>query len=85
MLGFTDIPFINSETIYYLKSYLIIIIIALIGSTPIIKTTYNKLINNNKYRLVLELGEVIICFTLLLTVTAYLIDSSFNPFLYFRF
>jgi len=85
MFGLTNIPFINSETIYYLKSYIVIIIISFIGSTPLIKNTYNKLIKNKKYKLILEVGEVAVCFILLITVTAFLIDSSFNPFLYFRF
>jgi len=85
MLGLTNIPFINSETIYYLKSYLIIFIIAIIGSTPLVKNIFNKLLTNKKYHLVLGIGEIIVCFTLLIIVTAYLIDSSFNPFLYFRF
>jgi len=85
MLGLTNIPFINSETIYYLKSYLIIFIIAIIGSTPLVKNNFNKLVTNKKSHLILDVGEIIVYFLLLIISTAYLIDSSFNPFLYFRF
>ena len=70
---------------YYLRSYLIILIIAIIGSTPLFKDICNKLKQNKKFTVFMDILEVLYCFILLIIVTAFLIDASFNPFLYFRF
>ena len=80
----SDIPFISSETIYYLKSYMVILIIAGISATPLCNNLINKL-KQTKLKKVIGLIEPIYYLVLLTLVTAYLIDSSFNPFLYFRF
>ena len=81
MLFLEDIPFINFETLYHIRNYIFVIIIAIISSTPIMKLLTNK-IKNNKIYSILEIGYY---FIVLIIVTAFLIDSSFNPFLYFRF
>jgi alginate O-acetyltransferase complex protein AlgI len=85
MFGFNNLPFITQETIYYLKSYLTMIIIASIASTPLLKNICLKLKENTKIDKVMNILEIIFIFTILILVTAFLIDSSFNPFLYFRF
>ena len=85
MFGFGNLSFINQETMYYLRSYLIILIIAIIGSTPLFKDICNKLKQNKKFTVFMDILEVLYCFILLIIVTAFLIDASFNPFLYFRF
>ena len=77
MFGLNKLPFINTETIYYLKNFIIFIIISIILSTPIIKLIKKK-IN-------LPILEYVGCFILLIIVTTYLVSSSSNPFLYFRF
>lgn len=76
---------INSGTIYYLKSYLPLILISLIGATPLIKNIYTKLSKNKTLNKILNILEPIYLIILLIIVTAYLIDSTYNPFLYFRF
>lgn len=79
MFGFNNLPFTNFETIYYLKSYLLMLIISLICATPIVK--YIK--NSKLKRLIIV--EPIVYIGLLFIATAYLVDSTFNPFIYFRF
>lgn len=76
---------INSGTIYYLKSYLPLILISLIVATPLIKNIYTKLSKNKTLNKILNILEPIYLIILLIIVTAYLIDSTYNPFLYFRF
>ena len=73
--------FASLESFYYLKSYLVPILIGIIGCTTIPKriVTSDKL---NKFSNVLE-PIFIIC--ILVICTSYIIDGSFNPFLYFRF
>ena len=79
-----SIPLYNNEILYYFRSYGLTIVIAIISSTPLLKTIH-KAIEKTKLRKIFNVLEVI-CYIILLTLTtAYLIDESFNPFLYFRF
>ncbi|MBQ8219402.1 MAG: MBOAT family protein, partial [Bacilli bacterium] len=84
MFYVNKIALINKETIYYLKSYLTILIISIILATPFIKNIINKL-NNTKFKIIISLLEPITYIILLILSTSFLIDASFNPFLYFRF
>lgn len=68
----------NTEWIYYLQNYIIIIVIGVLYSTPVVTSIWNRL-KINKYVSTLFLISIFI-----LSV-AYLVDSSYNPFLYFRF
>lgn len=85
LFGFNKEVFINNYTIYYLKSYLIVLIISIVGSTPLLKNIVEKLRKNKTINNFINVLEPIFLIILLLLVTAYLIDSSYNPFLYFRF
>ena len=81
MFFINNIHFINSETIYHIRNYIVIFVIAIIASTTLLKTIIQKI----KYKKIINILEVIYYFTLLIIITAFLVDSSFNPFLYFRF
>lgn len=84
MFFLNNIPLTSIETTYYLRSNLILIIISLIGATPLLKNILTK-ISNTKYKTILNILEPITYIVLLTITTAFLIDASFNPFLYFRF
>lgn len=75
----------GAEFLYYLKSYAWILVIAVIGSTNLPKRWYNSLKEKAFISKVTVCLEPVILLGLLLLSTAYLIDGSFNPFLYFRF
>ena len=85
MFGMGGVSLISAETLYYLRSYGMILLISIIAATPLAKNVVGKLENSSKYRKIVGVGEVVYLFMLLLVATAYLIDGSFNPFLYFRF
>ena len=85
MLFLDDYPLVSEEAIYYLKSYAIIILVSLIGATPLLKVVLNKLKDNSVAKAVLNIIEPFVISSLLILSTAYIIDSTFNPFLYFRF
>ena len=85
LFGINNISFINSVSIHYLKNYLIILIISILACTPLFKNIIEKLKNNKKINKVINLLEPIYLVLLLFIVTVYLIDNSYNPFLYFRF
>ena len=78
MFGIGSYPLISSETIFYIKDYCFVLILALIGATPIPKNLVSKLKAT-------QWIEPIVLVALLAISTAYLVDGSFNPFLYFRF
>ncbi len=78
-------PFTSFEWLYYLKNYGLIIIIAAISATPIAKIVLSKLCKNKKLSNIWSILEIPLLIALLIISTAYLVDGSFNPFLYFRF
>ena len=84
MFMINDIPLTSSSTIYFLKSNLVLLIISIIGATPLMKNILVKL-KETKFGKVVDYLEVVGCIVLLTLTTAFLIDASFNPFLYFRF
>lgn len=69
----------SAAEVYYAKSFLPLLLICAIGATPLPKLLAAKL---GKARTV---AEPLYCAALLLLVTAFLVEGSFNPFLYFRF
>ncbi len=84
MFMLNNIPISSKSTIYYLKNNFVLLIISIIGATPIMKNIISKF-KNTKYKGIIDFFEVVGCITLLILATAFLIDESFNPFLYFRF
>lgn len=85
MAGISGIPFTSKETTYYLRSYMVVLIISAIAATPLFAGIVNKLESNGKSERLLNTIEPLVHVSLMLLVTAFLIDGSFNPFLYFRF
>lgn len=85
MFGLLNVPISSMETVYYIKSYSVVLIIAAIGATPLVSNLVRRVAANGKYERTLNVIEPIVHTILLLFVTGHLIDGSFNPFLYFRF
>ncbi len=85
MFGLAGIPLAGTATLYYLKSYALMFIAGSLLATPVVKTVLKKFNST-------EIGGKAIAFAkplgfaaVLIMVTGYLADGSFNPFLYFRF
>lgn len=85
LFGGRNLPLVSSEAIYYLRSYAVLFIIAIIGSTPVPKNLMTRMKKKKESSTILFLLETIFLLNLLLICAAYLVDGSFNPFLYFRF
>lgn len=85
LFGANGESLINASTVYYLKSYLVVVVIAIIGSTPLLKNIIEKLKTKTNANKIINLLEPIAMASILIIVTAYLVDNSYNPFLYFRF
>lgn len=89
MFGIGADGFLSAESMYYLNSYLIIIGMAILGALPFPKKIAERgmcyLSQTMFGKKAVEVIETIVLAGLFLLVTAYLVDGSFNPFLYFRF
>lgn len=85
MFGAGDLPLISREFVYDLRSYAVLLVLALVGATPLPKRLVERWKKNETGNLALCALEPVVLAVLLLTMTAYLVDGSFNPFLYFRF
>lgn len=81
MFGFGSLPLVTGHTLYYLRSFAVLFAAGVIGATPLVKRVAEK-ITNTRIGSVLE---PIVLAAILLLCTAYLVDGSFSPFLYFRF
>ena len=81
LFGFGGLPLVSTQTLYYLRSYLFLLTFGIIGTTPRPREIFNT-VAQKKWGIWVELAlmaaSLVLC-------TAYLVDGSFNPFLYFRF
>ena len=81
MFGMMGNDFYNQQFFYDLYTNIILLSVCIIASTPIVKNLYRKIVGNKFYSIL-----VLIYLSLIMVMsTAYLVDNSFNPFLYFRF
>lgn len=83
MFGLTGAKLIDSQALYYFYTNIFLFIVAAIGATPLLGNMVQSLRQKNK--LSFKLGMPLIGLLLLLLSTAYLVNESYNPFLYFRF
>ena len=81
MFGFAGVPLVTPATLYYLRSYGVLLVLAVVGSTPLVRNTAKRLESTRAVAIL----EPVLLGLALLVCSAYLVDGSFNPFLYFRF
>ncbi len=81
MFGFAGVPLVTEQTLYYLASFAVLYIMGFVGATSLVRDTAARL---NRTRIG-ALLEPVVLLLLLLVCSAYLVDGSFSPFLYFRF
>ena len=77
MAGLNGGPLVNGQTLYHLRNFLPVLVIAALGSTPLVAKLWSRMQNKVIRIAVLVLG--------LFLCTAYVVASTYNPFLYFRF
>ena len=80
MFGVGGVPLADGAFGYYLHSYLPVLCAAALASTPLGVSLFQKLGSRTRQILcaLLVLAGLVLC-------TAYLVDGTYNPFLYFRF
>ena len=82
MFGVGTIQAVSAGDVYNLVRNLAFFVILAVAATPLPKKLYRRLTEkSNAARIIASAGGIV----MLLVCMAYLVDSSFNPFLYFRF
>lgn len=83
MFGIGTAGFMNGATLYYLKNYGILILIMIFFSAPFAYNKYKeKVFGRGGFRLG---ASVALYISLFIVVIAFLVNATYNPFLYFRF
>ena len=76
---------LGAEALYMLRSYGVVLALAVLGATPLPAMLWKKAQEAKSLAPVLMVAEPLCTLALLVLCTAFLVDGSFNPFLYFRF
>ena len=85
MFGLSGLPLVSAEALYQLRSFALVLLLAALGATPVVRDAARRLQGSGRLSRVTAVVEPVILAALLLVCIAYLVDASFNPFLYFRF
>jgi len=85
MFGGMGLPIVTDLTLYYLRSYGVMFVLAIIGATPLPKMLFDKINNHKVGNKMVSVLEPVVMILIVVVATGYLVDGSFNPFLYFRF
>ena len=85
MFGAGGLPLLTSQALYSLKSYAMLLVLGMLCATPLPKRAAARLRKTKGGALALDALEPVFLLIALSLCTAFLVDGSFNPFLYFRF
>ena len=85
MFGAGGLPLVSTEGVYSLKSYAGTFLFAAIGATPLVSNAISRFGKTRFGAQALTVLQPLVMLALLAACTAFLVDGSFNPFLYFRF
>ncbi len=80
MFGLAGAGAVGASDIYYLRNYAFLLAVSVIACTPLGKKLYERMPD----RLRGAAAPALILAVLVMS-TAYLVDATYNPFLYFRF
>ncbi|MBE6790023.1 MAG: MBOAT family protein [Ruminococcaceae bacterium] len=85
MFGIGVEGFAGDMWLYNLRSYAFILVAAAIGATPVPKLLVKKLKETKAGSTAVAVLSPVFAAVIIILCTAFLVDGSFNPFLYFRF
>lgn len=85
MFGAGRLPLVSKESLYYLRSYAGVLLAAVSGAVPCMRYLSDRMLNCQVLRKIWNGMEPVALFVLMVVISAYLVNSSFHPFLYFRF
>lgn len=85
MLGLGDSALLNGTDMYNLRNYGLLLVILVISATPLAARVTALLQRRTSLQAAVSVADYALLAGMLLASTAYLIDGTYNPFLYFRF
>ena len=85
LFGAAGVSAVNPISLYYLRSFAVVFLIGIVGATPLPKRAVERLGSTRAGAMVVDVLEPLVLVSVLAVSTGYLVDGSFNPFLYFRF
>ena len=85
LFGVGAAPGLGTEALYMLRSYGVVLALAALGATPLPARLLKKAQAAKPLTPVFAVAAPLGTLALLALCTAFLVDGSFNPFLYFRF
>ncbi len=85
MFGFTGLSLSDASVLYYLRSAIVLLIIAAVMATPYPMKLINKLYSYEPIKKISVVVHPLAIILLLAVCTGFIVDGSFSPFLYFRF
>ena len=85
LFGLGGLPRSDILARYYFDSYSDVFLVAIVGATPLPTKIVRQFSEDGPGKKIMSVVEPVVLLALLAVVTAYLVDGSFNPFLYFRF
>ena len=85
LFGLGGLPRSDALARYYFDSYSGVFLVAIVGATPLPAKIVRQFSEDGPGKKIMSVVEPVVLLALLAVVTAYLVDGSFNPFLYFRF
>ena len=85
LFGAADISAVNAISLYYLRSFAVVFLVGIVGATPLSKRAVEALAATRAGAVAVDVLEPLALAAVLAVSTGYLVDGSFNPFLYFRF
>ena len=85
LFGAAGVSAVNPISLYYLRSFAVVFLIGIVGATPLLKRAVEQLGSTRAGAMAVDVLEPLVLVSVLAVSTGYLVDGSFNPFLYFRF
>ncbi|GGB43321.1 MBOAT family O-acyltransferase [Fictibacillus barbaricus] len=88
MFGFGNVPLFDERAAFYLTNYSVLLCLAIISATPLFKWLMEKLFTTGSNKVFVignEIGAPVYYAAVLLLSIAYMVNATFNPFIYFRF
>ncbi len=85
MFGAGSLPLVSKETLYYLRSYKGVLLAAVLGAVPCMPYLSGIILKRPVCGKIWNAVEPAVLLFLMVVVCAYLVNSTFHPFLYFRF
>lgn len=83
MFGILGTPFANETTWYFLRTNAVLLLVCILCSTPFVMNLFTKIASRKGFGFKL-VGTI--CYAALFIISiAYLVNATYNPFLYFRF